>query len=92
MQRILIWDLPTRLFHWLLVLCVCGSFISAKIGGSAMDKSDCLANFATDVVLLQHLGVKPVIVHGGGPEISGYMNRLGIEPRPGWVPGAWAAS
>ncbi len=36
MNRILIWDLPTRLFHWLLVLCVCGSFISAKIGGNAM--------------------------------------------------------
>ncbi|MBM3499880.1 MAG: acetylglutamate kinase [Armatimonadetes bacterium] len=52
-----------------------------KIGGSAMSKSDCLANFATDVVLLQHLGVKPVVVHGGGPEISGYMDRLGIEPR-----------
>jgi cytochrome b len=36
MNRILIWDLPTRLFHWLLVLCVCGSFVSAKIGGNAM--------------------------------------------------------
>lgn len=36
MKRILVWDLPTRLFHWLLVTCVCGSFISAKIGGNAM--------------------------------------------------------
>jgi len=36
MNRILIWDLPTRLFHWLLVLSVCGSFVSAKIGGNAM--------------------------------------------------------
>lgn len=36
MKRILVWDLPTRLFHWLLVCCVCGSFISAKIGGNAM--------------------------------------------------------
>ena len=36
MQRISVWDLPTRLFHWLLVLCVTGSFISAKIGGNAM--------------------------------------------------------
>jgi acetylglutamate kinase len=58
-----------------------GQTFVIKIGGSAMDKSDCLANFATDVVLLQHLGVKTVLVHGGGPEISGYMNRLGIEPR-----------
>ena len=36
MQRILVWDLSTRLFHWLLVVCVTGSFISAKIGGNAM--------------------------------------------------------
>jgi acetylglutamate kinase len=58
-----------------------GQTFVIKIGGSAMSKSDCLANFATDVVLLQHLGVQPVVVHGGGPEISGYMDRLGIEPR-----------
>jgi cytochrome b len=36
MQRILVWDLPLRLFHWLLVICVTGSFVSAKIGGNAM--------------------------------------------------------
>jgi cytochrome b len=36
MHRFRVWDLPTRLFHWLLVLCVFGSFISAKIGGNAM--------------------------------------------------------
>jgi acetylglutamate kinase len=52
-----------------------------KLGGSAMDKSDCLASVARDVVLLQHLGIKPVLVHGGGPEISNYMDRLGIEPK-----------
>lgn len=36
MQRILIWDLPTRVFHWGLVVCVVGAFISAQIGGNAM--------------------------------------------------------
>ena len=36
MQRILVWDLPTRIFHWALVVCVFGSFISVKIGGNAM--------------------------------------------------------
>ena len=36
MQRILVWDLPLRLFHWLLVACVTGSFVSAKVGGNAM--------------------------------------------------------
>lgn len=36
MQRILVWDLPTRIFHWALVVCVVGSFVSVKIGGNAM--------------------------------------------------------
>jgi len=36
MARIRVWDLPTRLFHWLLVACVLGAFICAKIGGNAM--------------------------------------------------------
>jgi len=36
MQRILVWDLPTRIFHWALVVCVFGSFVSVKIGGNAM--------------------------------------------------------
>ncbi len=36
MQRVRIWDLPTRLFHWALVICVVFSVVSAKIGGNAM--------------------------------------------------------
>ena len=36
LARVRIWDLPTRLFHWLLVACVLGSIVSAKIGGNAM--------------------------------------------------------
>lgn len=36
MQRFLVWDLPTRIFHWALVVCVVGSFVSVKIGGNAM--------------------------------------------------------
>jgi cytochrome b len=36
MKRILIWDLPTRLFHWALVICVAGAFVSVQIGGNAM--------------------------------------------------------
>jgi acetylglutamate kinase len=58
-----------------------GKVFVIKLGGSAMSKSDCLATVATDLVLLRHLGIKPVIVHGGGPEISEYMDRLGIEPK-----------
>ena len=37
--------------------------------------------FARDVVLLKHLGVNPVIVHGGGPQIASLLERLGIDPR-----------
>lgn len=58
-----------------------GQTFVLKIGGSVMENRDSLGNFATDVVLLQRLGVRPVIVHGGGPEITGYMSRLGIEAR-----------
>ena len=37
MTAVRVWDLPTRLFHWLLALCIVGSIVSAKIGGNAMD-------------------------------------------------------
>jgi cytochrome b len=36
MNRVLVWDLPTRIFHWALVICVTGAFISVQIGGNAM--------------------------------------------------------
>jgi cytochrome b len=36
MQRFLVWDIPTRIFHWTLALCIIGSFVSVKIGGNAM--------------------------------------------------------
>ncbi|NJD25060.1 MAG: cytochrome B [Betaproteobacteria bacterium] len=41
-KRFLVWDLPTRLFHWLLVLCVTGSVISGLIGGNLIDWHGCL--------------------------------------------------
>src|SRR5262245_65473405 len=37
--------------------------------------------FATDVVLLKYVGLNPVVVHGGGPDITSYMERLGMEVR-----------
>jgi len=58
-----------------------GKTFVIKLGGSAMSKSNCLADVAQDLALLQHVGIKPVVVHGGGPEISDYMKRLGIEPK-----------
>jgi acetylglutamate kinase len=50
-----------------------------KYGGHAMVDEDLAKAFARDVVLLKHLGVNPVIVHGGGPQIGSLLDRLGIK-------------
>jgi len=49
-----------------------------KYGGNAMVNEDLKAAFAQDVVFLRHVGIKPVVVHGGGPQINSMLNRLGI--------------
>jgi acetylglutamate kinase len=56
-----------------------GKTVVVKYGGAAMADQDLREAFATDVVLLKYVGLNPVIVHGGGPEITDYMNRLGLE-------------
>src|SRR6476659_1426908 len=48
-------------------------------GGAAMLDEELREAFAADVVLLKYVGLNPVIVHGGGPEITRYMERLGLE-------------
>jgi acetylglutamate kinase len=53
--------------------------IVIKYGGAAMAEEHLREAFARDVVLLKYVGMNPVIVHGGGPEISDYMRRLGLE-------------
>jgi acetylglutamate kinase len=58
-----------------------GRRVVIKYGGAAMRDPGLREDFATDVVLLKYVGLDPVIVHGGGPEISRYMERLGIEVR-----------
>jgi acetylglutamate kinase len=58
-----------------------GRTVVIKYGGSAMREEDLREAFATDVVLLKYVGLNPVIVHGGGPEITEYMERLGLEVR-----------
>lgn len=56
-----------------------GNTIVIKYGGAAMRDQELRETFATDVVLLKYVGMNPVIVHGGGPEISDHMERLGME-------------
>jgi acetylglutamate kinase len=58
-----------------------GRTVVIKYGGAAMLDEGLRAAFATDVVLLKYVGLNPVIVHGGGPEITRYMERLGLEVR-----------
>ncbi|MEE8313795.1 MAG: acetylglutamate kinase [Myxococcota bacterium] len=55
--------------------------IVIKYGGSAMVDAELKASFATDVTLLRYIGLRPVIVHGGGPQIGHMLKRLGIETR-----------
>lgn len=52
--------------------------IVIKYGGAAMTDPLLRDELARDVVLLRHVGMRPVLVHGGGPEISAYMRRLGM--------------
>ncbi len=51
-----------------------------KFGGNAMGDEDLAARFAEDIVLLQAVGIRPVVVHGGGPQIGDLMARLGKVP------------
>ncbi len=56
-----------------------GKIIVIKYGGHAMTDAALQASFAADVVLLKHIGVRPVIVHGGGPQIAATLERMGRQ-------------
>ena len=58
-----------------------GRTVVIKYGGSAMTDPALKEDFARDVVLLKYVGLNPVVVHGGGPDITRYMERLGMEVR-----------
>jgi acetylglutamate kinase len=55
-----------------------GKTVVIKYGGAAMVEPELKQEFARDIALLKYVGIKPVIVHGGGPEITSYMERLGL--------------
>ena len=56
-----------------------GQTMVIKYGGAAMREDDLKEAFATDIALLKFVGINPIIVHGGGPEISHYMEKMGME-------------
>jgi acetylglutamate kinase len=58
-----------------------GKTIVIKYGGAAMEDETLREEFARDVVLLKYVGLNPIVVHGGGPEITAYMERLGLPVR-----------
>lgn len=56
-----------------------GSTMVIKYGGNAMVNEELRRAFAEDIVFLHHVGIHPVVVHGGGPQISALLERLGIK-------------
>jgi len=55
-----------------------GSIVVLKYGGSAMTDPALRESVASDIVLMKLVGINPVVVHGGGPEITSFMDRLGL--------------
>lgn len=72
--RVLLEALPYMREHF-------GAVVVVKLGGAAMTDPALLATFSLDVALLRQVGVRPVIVHGGGPQITRESERLGLTPR-----------
>ena len=58
-----------------------GKVLVIKYGGHAMGEADLKDSFAQDMALLKYVGMHPVIVHGGGPQIDAQLKKSGIEPR-----------
>lgn len=56
-----------------------GATIVIKFGGHAMSTPELMAEFAKDIVLLAQVGVRPIVVHGGGPQIGSMLSRLNIK-------------
>jgi acetylglutamate kinase len=58
-----------------------GMTIVIKYGGHAMVDTQLKQDFANDIVLLKYIGINPVVVHGGGPQINSVMDQMGIRPQ-----------
>jgi acetylglutamate kinase len=58
-----------------------GKTFVIKYGGHAMENEELKASFAQDIVLLKYVGINPVVVHGGGPQIDSVLEKMGITSR-----------
>ena len=62
-----------------------GRYVVIKLGGSTLENPDLVRSFLTDVLFLETVGMRPILIHGGGKDISRAMEEAGLEPR--WVSG-----
>jgi len=62
-----------------------GATVVIKFGGNAMGDDEAMESFARDIVLMRQVGVKPVVVHGGGPMINEMLAKLGVKSE--WING-----
>jgi acetylglutamate kinase len=56
-----------------------GAVVVVKFGGNAMSRPELFADFAKDIVMMHRVGMRPVVVHGGGPQIGEWLRRMGKE-------------
>lgn len=56
-----------------------GKIFVVKVGGNVVENEDSRKSFAQNIAILKYMGIKPVVVHGGGPEITQMMNQLGMK-------------
>jgi len=63
------------------IRCFAGTTVVVKYGGHAMVDEQLKEDFARDITLMKFIGVHPVVVHGGGPQINKVLERMGISPR-----------
>jgi acetylglutamate kinase len=78
---VLVESLPYIRRFWgkVVVVKYGGNVLSPKPGEDAIDEASALASFAEDIVLMRSVGMLPVVVHGGGPQIGALMGRVGKE-------------
>lgn len=62
-----------------------GKYVVIKLGGSALEQEDAVRSLLTDVIFMEAVGMKPILIHGGGKAITAAMAAAGLEPR--WVQG-----
>lgn len=62
-----------------------GKYVVIKLGGSALEEQEAVRSLLTDVIFMEAVGMKPILIHGGGKAITAAMAHAGLEPR--WVQG-----